>query len=77
MLDLLLCLNVIKNCGKISSCNCHFCFTALCSSGFGKVRELVGEVKYAFVSEVLRVGLWKSIFIIFFIFLRVLVMRSK
>ena len=25
-----------------------FCFIALCSSVFGKVRELVGEIKYPF-----------------------------
>ena len=32
----------------------NFWFTALHSSVFGKVRELVGEIKYAFDSEVAK-----------------------
>ena len=39
--------NAVKFAMKLAKC----CFIMLHSSGFGKVRELVGEIKYAFATR--------------------------
>ena len=52
MLELLLFLNMkSRNAVKLAMKLAKCCFIMLHSSVFGKVRELVGEIKYAFVVD--------------------------